>query len=648
MSTRPPSPPRCRRSSSGRASWRSRAPRSSRCSIRPTSTCRSTCRSPRSTASASGGASRSSSTATPAAASRARSASSPIRRTSRPRRSRRGATAWARSTAPRCACWRTWSISSRARKATCTAGHDPTARPREALRHPARARRHRSRARAARDRGHRRARRRREDDALARAGRAPRGRGRRGDRPRPRSARRRDGAQDAQRLRPPGLQPPPRSHGGGEPALHGAHPPRGRGGVPRARRRAARAHRARPLRRAAHRRALGRHEAEARDRQRAPPAPGAPPARRADGGRRRDVARRDLGAPRTRAGSRAPARRSGGPRRRRGQLHRGDAARHGVDAARALRGGVMAGPIIKTRALTKRFGAFTAVDALSIEVAAGSIFAFLGANGSGKSTTIRMLIGLIRPTAGAIEVDGVDVIRHPRRVRDRIGYMGQKVSLYEGLTLGENVEFYAGLYGLAGAELARRWGALRARFALAEAEGERPEDLPAGIRQRAGLAVSIMHRPRLLFLDEPTAGVDVRSRALFWELIQEEAEAGATIFVTTHFLEEADYCDRVCFIDAGRLIADAPPEALRRRYSGGYRVEVALPPSARAAAAALLGGEATLTEAGLALAGGPLDAPVLGALARLVAAHPEARVSIEQPAMTDVFRRVLAEAGAAR
>jgi len=231
-------------------------------------------------------------------------------------------------------------------------------------------------------------------------------------------------------------------------------------------------------------------------------------------------------------------------------------------------------------------------------------------------------------------------------VRDRIGYMGQKVSLYEGLTLGENVEFYAGLYGLAGAELARRWGALRERFALAEAEGERPEDLPAGIRQRAGLAVSIMHRPRLLFLDEPTAGVDVRSRALFWELIQEEAEAGATIFVTTHFLEEADYCDRVCFIDAGRLIADAPPEELRRRYSGGYRVEVALPPSARTTAAALLGGEVTAT--GVTLAGGPLDTPVLGALARLVAAHPEARVSIEQPAMTDVFRRVLAEAGAAR
>ncbi len=306
----------------------------------------------------------------------------------------------------------------------------------------------------------------------------------------------------------------------------------------------------------------------------------------------------------------------------------------------------MAAPIIRTRGLTKRFGAFTAVDALSIEVAAGAIFAFLGANGSGKSTTIRMLIGLIRPTAGAIEVDGVDVIAHPRRVRDRIGYMGQKVSLYQGLTLRENVEFYAGLYGLGGADLERRWAALRERFALAQAERERPEDLPAGIRQRAGLAVSIMHRPRLLFLDEPTAGVDVRSRALFWELIQEEAEAGSTVFVTTHFMEEADYCDRVCFIHEGRLVADAPPEELRRRYSAGYRVDVALPPGERGAAAALLGGE--VSASGVVLAGGPLDARALDALERLVAAHPGARVSVEQPAMTDVFRRVLAEAGAAR
>src|SRR5439155_1180147 len=168
------------------------------------------------------------------------------------------------------------------------------------------------------------------------------------------------------------------------------------------------------------------------------------------------------------------------------------------------------------------------------------------------------------------------------------GYMGQKVSLYQGLTLRENVEFYAGLYGLAGAELAQRWGALRERFALGEAEAEKPEDLPAGIRQRAGLALATLHRPRVLFLDEPTAGVDVRSRGLFWELIQDEADAGVTVFVTTHFLEEVEYCDWAAFIDAGRLVANAEPEELRQRYSDGYRIEVTLPPAAKESAARAL------------------------------------------------------------
>src|SRR6185437_1898197 len=192
-----------------------------------------------------------------------------------------------------------------------------------------------------------------------------------------------------------------------------------------------------------------------------------------------------------------------------GALRRAHSGRHGIDAARArpARGARMSPAIIEAKGLTKRFGDFTAVDDLHLSVEPGSIFAFLGANGSGKSTTIRMLIGLLRPTAGSVEVDGVDVLRHPRRVRDRIGYMGQKVSLYQGLSLRENVEFYAGLYGLAGEALERRWSELRERFALAEAEGEKVEDLPAGIRQRAGLALSTLHRPRVLFLDEPTAGV---------------------------------------------------------------------------------------------------------------------------------------------
>jgi ABC-2 type transport system ATP-binding protein len=307
--------------------------------------------------------------------------------------------------------------------------------------------------------------------------------------------------------------------------------------------------------------------------------------------------------------------------------------------------------IITTQGLTKRFGDFTAVDRLSITVMPGTIFAFLGANGSGKSTTIRMLIGLLRPTEGAIQVDGVDVIHDPRRVRDRIGYMGQKVSLYQGLTIGENVEFYAGLYGLARDALAKRWGELRERFELAEAEREKPEDLPAGVRQRAGLALATLHRPAVLVLDEPTAGVDVESRGLFWNVIQVEAARGVTVFVTTHFLEEVDYCDWVSFIDAGRLVANATPEDLRRRFSEGYGVVIDVPAAAREQAAARLAAlgmvDVTTTDAGLAGRLPRVDDPQLAALDALAKDVPGARVHIEQPAMGDVFRRILAAKAAA-
>jgi len=301
--------------------------------------------------------------------------------------------------------------------------------------------------------------------------------------------------------------------------------------------------------------------------------------------------------------------------------------------------------IIKTDGLTKRFGDFTAVDHLSISVEPGSIFAFLGANGSGKSTTIRMLIGVLRPTAGRVEVDGVDVISQPRRVRDRIGYMGQKVSLYQGLSLRENVEFYAGLFDLAGNQLERRWGELRERFELGDAETEKADDLPAGVRQRAGLALATLHRPRLLFLDEPTAGVDVHHRGVFWDLIQDEAAAGVTVFVTTHFLEEADFCDWVAFINAGRLIANAEPSALRQRYSDGYRVEIDLPAAERAPAMTWLtqiGDRIEATPTGLRLTLPILDAEALAALDRVRASCADARVRIEQAPMTDVFHRLVA------
>ena len=309
----------------------------------------------------------------------------------------------------------------------------------------------------------------------------------------------------------------------------------------------------------------------------------------------------------------------------------------------------MSEPIIVARGLTRKFGDFVAVDGLGLEVAPGTIFAFLGANGSGKSTTIRMLIGLLAPTAGEIRVDGIDVIAHPRRVRDRIGYMGQRVSLYQGLTLRENVEFYAGLYGLEGQALERRWGAVRERFALADAETERPENLPAGLRQRAGLALSTLHAPRVLFLDEPTAGVDVHSRELFWELIQAEADGGVTVFVTTHFLEEVDYCDRVCFIDAGRLVADATPEDLRARHSEGYRIHVSGSLTAEA--------QALLVRAGLeprrdgdawSVSAARLDAAALAALGDALGCELGRRVRVEQPAMNEVFRRLIAHGTAAR
>lgn len=296
-------------------------------------------------------------------------------------------------------------------------------------------------------------------------------------------------------------------------------------------------------------------------------------------------------------------------------------------------------PAIETAGLTKRFGDFTAVDQLSIAVPRGSIFAFLGANGSGKSTTIRMLIGLLQPTAGTITVDGIDVIAHPRRVRDHIGYMGQKVSLYTGLSVRENMEFYAGLYGLAGDALRRRWQELRTRFDLVEAEDDRSEDLPAGLRQRAGLAVSTLHSPKVLFLDEPTAGVDVRSRALFWDIIAEEADRGVTVVVTTHFLEEVDYCDHVICIDAGQLIADGTPDSLRAAHADAYTITIDRAPAGVREQLAQRRLSSEPTTSGLRLHVPQLDAALLALLEH--ARADGAVVTVERLPMTEVFGRLL-------
>jgi ABC-2 type transport system ATP-binding protein len=296
---------------------------------------------------------------------------------------------------------------------------------------------------------------------------------------------------------------------------------------------------------------------------------------------------------------------------------------------------------IRTAGLTRRFGEFVAVDRLDLRVACGTIFAFLGANGSGKSTTIRMLIGVLTPSAGEIEVDGVDVVREPHRVRERIGYMGQKVSLYRGLSLRENAEFYGGLYGLRARELRERWAELLERFALGEAEHEHPGDLSAGVRQRAGLALATLHRPRVLFLDEPTAGVDVHNRALFWERIQEEADAGVTVFVTTHFLDEAEYCDRVAFIDAGRLVADATPAELRRDLTGGATVRIRGEPGDLAEAERRLRAAGRPAETGadaLVLRVASLDRELAGLLGAIQAEQPGLTIAVDEAEMNDVFR----------
>ena len=309
-------------------------------------------------------------------------------------------------------------------------------------------------------------------------------------------------------------------------------------------------------------------------------------------------------------------------------------------------------PIIRVDGLVRRFGEFTAVDHVSLRVHAGEIFAFLGANGSGKSTTIRMLIGLLRPTEGSIVVDGIDVMAQTRRVRDHIGYMGQRVSLYQGLSLRENVEFYGGLQNLAGQELDHRWDRLRERFALGDVEREAASDLPAGVRQRAGLALAILHQPRVLFLDEPTAGVDLVGRALFWELIQEQAAQGRTVFVTTHFLEEADYCDRVSFIDAGKIVADATPAELRERTGTDYVVRVTGPPTGLSAVAAALeaalpprAAKVTVEGAQVRLRMGSLSPERIVALRTAAEARGAHLLGIDPPDMGDVFRVLAREAG---
>ena len=229
---------------------------------------------------------------------------------------------------------------------------------------------------------------------------------------------------------------------------------------------------------------------------------------------------------------------------------------------------------IEVRDLTRRFGDFTAVDQLSFAVHPGEIFGFLGANGAGKSTTIRMLCGLLRPTSGSAKVDGIDVSRDPEAVKRRIGYMSQRFSLYEALTVDQNIRFFGGIYGLRGRALEERRTFVLEMAGLNGREHMRTSDLAGGWRQRLALGCAILHAPRVVFLDEPTGGVDPLSRRRFWELIDALSRAGTTVLVTTHYLDEAEHCHRLAIIHAGRLAAIGAAAALKERFSSRPILEI--------------------------------------------------------------------------
>lgn len=229
---------------------------------------------------------------------------------------------------------------------------------------------------------------------------------------------------------------------------------------------------------------------------------------------------------------------------------------------------------IEARGLTKKFGNFTAVDHISLSINYGRIFGFLGANGAGKSTTIRMLCGLMRPSAGSARVAGYDVLTEADKIKKIIGYMSQKFSLYQDLTVEENLEFFGRVYGLNGVKLRDRMELVKDRLGLRGMENKLAGKMPSGWKQKLALGCAILHAPQIIFLDEPTGGVDPISRREFWKLIYELAEEGRAILVTTHYLDEAEYCHEISLIHAGRIIASGSPLEMKKNYFPGNLLEL--------------------------------------------------------------------------
>ena len=233
---------------------------------------------------------------------------------------------------------------------------------------------------------------------------------------------------------------------------------------------------------------------------------------------------------------------------------------------------------VEATGLTKRFGKFTAVDRVSFQVKKGEIYGFLGPNGAGKSTTIRMLCGILDPTEGEATVGGFSIRKDPDRIKERIGYMSQRFSLYNDLTVAQNIDFYAGIYGLSRAKKAERTDWALRMSGLTGKENMLTATLSGGWKQRLSLACSILHEPEIVFLDEPTAGGDPISRRAFWDLIYDFSHAGVTVFVTTHYMDEAEHCHRLVLIYAGEKIAEGTPASFKEEVIRGAVVEVSCDP----------------------------------------------------------------------
>ncbi len=233
---------------------------------------------------------------------------------------------------------------------------------------------------------------------------------------------------------------------------------------------------------------------------------------------------------------------------------------------------------VRAENLTKVFGSFTAVNDVSFEVPVGEVVGYLGPNGCGKTTTMRMLLGLLHPSSGTAEVLGYDVRHHAQEIRSLVGYMSQKFSLYDELTVLENLVFYAGMYGLRGAARRQRVDEILHLVELENHKGEQATALSTGWRQRLALGIALVHQPRLLLLDEPTSGVDPSARRVFWDLIDRLAQNGTTVFVTTHYMDEAEYCGRLGIMSAGHLLAMDTPLTLKRSTLPGPAWDLVLEP----------------------------------------------------------------------